>query len=125
MSRTSPAASFCRDFLVALPTGDDLAPDFGGQGVLGGRGFVPRLAAFDQVGLGGVEAGGDFGREWSVRAVADGGVDVAVGIVSRSRSQTVGPSGFSKATLHLARAASNRNGMTVFLLMYSVMSSLV
>ena len=42
-----------------------------------------------------------------------------------SKSQMVGPLGFSKAIVHLARAASKRNGRTVFLLMYSVMSSLV
>ena len=33
------------DFFVTLSPGDDLAPDFGGQGVLAGRGVVPRLAA--------------------------------------------------------------------------------
>ena len=36
---------FFPDFFVTLPPGDDLAPDFGRQGILSGRGLVPFLAA--------------------------------------------------------------------------------
>ena len=54
---------FLPDFLVTLPAGDDFAPDFGWQRIFAGRGFVPRLAAFDQVGLGSVQAGRDFRPE--------------------------------------------------------------
>ena len=75
------SGEFPPDFLVTLPPGDDLTPDFSGQSVFAGRGFVPRLAPLDQIGLGGVQARSNFRRgSFLVRTVTDGGVDVAVGI---------------------------------------------
>jgi hypothetical protein len=46
-----------------LPPRHDLAPDFSGQRILGRGGFVPCLAALDQVRLGRVHALLDFGRQ--------------------------------------------------------------
>jgi hypothetical protein len=89
-----------------LAAGDDFAPDFGGQGVFGRRGFVPRLAEANGGDVvdggdfghgvaqaGRVQAGGDFGRKRFVAAVFDGGVDVRLDVGDGERVDGVGVDG--------------------------------
>src|SRR6266567_2575261 len=85
------------DTPVLLAASNDFAPGFGWEREFGRGWFVPRLSEFDKAGIRGVQASGDFWRQrqrifersafaWMAgdvmpgRAMADGGINVAVGV---------------------------------------------
>ena len=134
MSRTSPLRSLLSKLLVTLPAGHDLTPDLRGQSEIGGAGLFQPLRNSSV-------CTGPSPTGWcSVGGLSPTAISVGAAHVRRrggrpdrcsgrgrpsAGPRPSGPLGFSKAILHLARAASKRNGRTVFLLMYSVMSSFV
>ena len=120
------------DLGVAAAAGHDLAPCLGGQGVVVGRGAVP-AAAHGYVVDAGVDVGGSLegsveaGRILGVArvpgdAVADGGIDIAVGVfLQQTPHAAIRPEGHGA----LFPGGVEQDRMTVFREMYPVMSSLV